>query len=148
MVILFFVLFPSLKGNSCYLNSAVQCLAHTPILRLYLISGKYKRDIRLDNPLGTKGKLITAFAGMIESLLGTHFEQGDTKQHFIPIFNASSAVVSLFHPAEVSDKDADSNISSGMRNSAIGIVQNAIGSLSGWKGTESLILIIIIIIIF
>ncbi|RZR85034.1 hypothetical protein BHM03_00011958 [Ensete ventricosum] len=40
-------------GNTCFMNSAIQCLAHTPKLVDYFL-GDYSRDINLNNPLGTK----------------------------------------------------------------------------------------------
>ncbi|KAK4375846.1 hypothetical protein RND71_006523 [Anisodus tanguticus] len=38
-------------GNTCFMNSALQCLAHTPKLVDYFL-GDYKREINHDNPLG------------------------------------------------------------------------------------------------
>lgn len=40
-------------GNTCFMNSALQCLAHTPKLVDYFL-GDYKREINHDNPLGMK----------------------------------------------------------------------------------------------
>lgn len=39
-------------GNTCYMNSSLQCLAHILPLMEYFISGRYKKDVNLDNPLG------------------------------------------------------------------------------------------------
>ncbi|CAM9338225.1 unnamed protein product, partial [Chrysoparadoxa australica] len=55
-------------GNSCYMNSAVQCLSHTPLLRSYLLSGQYKADINLTNVLGSQGKLVEAVAELLHQL--------------------------------------------------------------------------------
>lgn len=38
-------------GNTCFMNSALQCLGHTPKLADYFL-GDYKREINHDNPLG------------------------------------------------------------------------------------------------
>ena len=38
-------------GNTCFMNSAIQCLAHTPKLVDYFL-GDYDREINHDNPLG------------------------------------------------------------------------------------------------
>lgn len=38
-------------GNTCFMNSALQCLAHTPKIVDYFL-GDYKREINHDNPLG------------------------------------------------------------------------------------------------
>ncbi|CAM9939712.1 unnamed protein product, partial [Choristocarpus tenellus] len=41
-------------GNTCYLNSAVQCLSHTPLLRAYLLSDMWSAEVNKYNPLGTQ----------------------------------------------------------------------------------------------
>ena len=46
-------------GNTCFMNSTLQCLAHTEPLRQYFVSGEYERDLNRDNPLGTGGELAT-----------------------------------------------------------------------------------------
>lgn len=38
-------------GNTCFMNSALQCLAHTPKLVDYFL-GDYSREINHENPLG------------------------------------------------------------------------------------------------
>lgn len=38
-------------GNTCFMNSALQCLVHTPKLVDYFL-GDYGREINHDNPLG------------------------------------------------------------------------------------------------
>lgn len=53
-------------GNTCYANSAVQCISYMPLLRSYLLSGQFKKygDINKDNPLGTGGKLLEELASL------------------------------------------------------------------------------------
>lgn len=55
-------------GNTCYLNSSVQCLSHTPILRDYFTSKAYLNDINKTNPLGHQGRLAQVSAVLINSL--------------------------------------------------------------------------------
>lgn len=40
-------------GNTCFMNSAVQCLAHTSKLVDYFL-GDYQKEINTHNPLGMK----------------------------------------------------------------------------------------------
>lgn len=40
-------------GNTCFMNSAIQCLVHTPKLVDYFL-GDYRKDINIGNPLGMK----------------------------------------------------------------------------------------------
>lgn len=40
-------------GNTCFMNSAIQCLVHTPKLVDYFL-GDYRKDMNYQNPLGMK----------------------------------------------------------------------------------------------
>ena len=55
-------------GNTCYMNSALQILSHTPLLANYFLSGKYKRDLNRSNVLGTGGRLTEEFASLLQLL--------------------------------------------------------------------------------
>jgi ubiquitin carboxyl-terminal hydrolase 6/32 len=55
-------------GNTCYLNSSIQCLSHTPIFRDYFTSKCYLNDINSTNPLGHQGRLAQVSAVLINSL--------------------------------------------------------------------------------
>lgn len=55
-------------GNTCFMNAALQCLSHTEELSEYFLDRKYKTEINLDNPLGTSGKLVEAYASLIFEL--------------------------------------------------------------------------------
>lgn len=52
-------------GNSCYMNSSLQCLSATIPLARFLLDGSYKKAINRVNPLGTQGALAEAFAQLI-----------------------------------------------------------------------------------
>ncbi|XP_010535731.1 PREDICTED: ubiquitin carboxyl-terminal hydrolase 8 isoform X2 [Tarenaya hassleriana] len=54
-------------GNTCFMNSALQCLAHTPKLVDFFL-GEYSREINLDNPLGMKGEIALAFGDLLRNL--------------------------------------------------------------------------------
>lgn len=55
-------------GNTCFMNSGIQCLSNTAPLRDFLLSNKYKDDINMDNTLGTKGELVTKFANLVRRM--------------------------------------------------------------------------------
>lgn len=57
-------------GNTCFMNSTLQCLAHTEPLRKYFVTGEYKNDLNLENPLGTGGELATQFAELLSEMFG------------------------------------------------------------------------------
>lgn len=40
-------------GNTCYLNSSLQCLSHTTALTQYFYDQHYKNEINYTNPMGS-----------------------------------------------------------------------------------------------
>lgn len=57
-------------GNTCYMNSALQCLVHIPELADYFSYGCYQDELNLDNPLGYDGKIAKSFGELVEELYG------------------------------------------------------------------------------
>lgn len=47
-------------GNTCFMNSALQCLAHTPKLVDFFL-GDYRREINYENPLGMNVCIVFSF---------------------------------------------------------------------------------------
>nr|XP_043625823.1 ubiquitin carboxyl-terminal hydrolase 8-like [Erigeron canadensis] len=54
-------------GNTCFMNSAIQCLVHTPQLVDYFL-GDFRKDLNFENPLGMNGKLALAFGDLLRQL--------------------------------------------------------------------------------
>ncbi|KAL0700339.1 hypothetical protein Bca4012_056461 [Brassica carinata] len=54
-------------GNTCFMNSTLQCLAHTPPFVDYFLKD-YRDDINEDNPLGMRGELATAVGELLRNL--------------------------------------------------------------------------------
>jgi len=55
-------------GNTCFMNSTLQCLGHSHALQRYFLSGDYRQDLNRDNPLGTGGELASAFAKLLTEM--------------------------------------------------------------------------------
>lgn len=55
-------------GNTCFMNSALQCLAHTPELTEYFLTGVYRTELNPTNPLGMKGAIAEVFGGVLDKL--------------------------------------------------------------------------------
>mmetsp|Transcript_26361 Transcript_26361/g.34274 ORF Transcript_26361/g.34274 Transcript_26361/m.34274 type:complete len:950 (+) Transcript_26361:95-2944(+) len=53
-------------GNTCFMNSTLQCLSNTPPLRHYFSGGDFKNDINRGNPLGHEGKLAESFGHLMQ----------------------------------------------------------------------------------
>lgn len=50
------------------MNSGVQCISNTWVLTEYFLSNKYKYEINIDNPLGSKGQLIIKYSNLLKKL--------------------------------------------------------------------------------
>eukprot|EP01066_Platyproteum_vivax_P016074 Platyproteum_vivax@DN7008_c3_g1_i5.p1 len=56
-------------GNTCYMNSALQCLSHTrEIMEFFVKDSDYNGEINRNNPMGTGGRLVVSFAGLMKNL--------------------------------------------------------------------------------
>ena len=55
-------------GNTCFMNSTLQCLGHTQPLQKYFLSGEFRRELNRVNPLGTGGELALAFADLMTEM--------------------------------------------------------------------------------
>ncbi|CCK69329.1 putative ubiquitin-specific protease UBP12 KNAG_0C02180 [Huiozyma naganishii CBS 8797] len=84
-------------GNTCYMNSGLQCLVHIPQIRDYFVYNGFEKEINVNNPLGFQGHMARSFHGLIQSLFGdsiapfpsyvspTHFKS--TLVHFNSMFS-------------------------------------------------------------
>ncbi|KAI8976140.1 hypothetical protein BDB01DRAFT_853428 [Pilobolus umbonatus] len=55
-------------GNTCYMNSIIQCLSGTIPFARYFISGTFKNHINKTNFLGTKGEMAESFAELLRTM--------------------------------------------------------------------------------
>ena len=55
-------------GNTCFMNSALQCLSNTWPLTKYFLEKRFENEINSDNPLGTKGELVFHYARLLNEL--------------------------------------------------------------------------------
>jgi hypothetical protein len=55
-------------GNTCFMNSSLQCLSHTAPLARVFLSGAFAADLNRDNPLGNCGELAEAFGALMRRL--------------------------------------------------------------------------------
>ena len=55
-------------GNTCFMNSALQCLSNTRLLTQYFLSKMYVSDLNQDNPLGMKGEIAYQYASLLREI--------------------------------------------------------------------------------
>ncbi|KAM9344356.1 ubiquitin carboxyl-terminal hydrolase 11 [Pholidichthys leucotaenia] len=61
-------------GNTCFMNSALQCLSNTPSLTEYFLQNSYLEELNFTNPLGMKGEIAEAYADVIKQMWsGRHY---------------------------------------------------------------------------
>ncbi|MBW0463699.1 hypothetical protein O181_003414 [Austropuccinia psidii MF-1] len=60
-------------GNTCFMNSALQCLSNCPELKNYFLSRVYINELNRVNPLGMGGKLAETFGQLIEKIWSDEF---------------------------------------------------------------------------
>uniref|UniRef100_A0A8C1Q2V1 Ubiquitin carboxyl-terminal hydrolase n=1 Tax=Cyprinus carpio TaxID=7962 RepID=A0A8C1Q2V1_CYPCA len=61
-------------GNTCFMNSALQCLSNTPPLTEYFLRNSYLEELNFTNPLGMKGEIAEAYADVIKQMWsGRHY---------------------------------------------------------------------------
>ena len=55
-------------GNTCFMNSALQCISNTTELTKYLLFGLHKDEVNYKNNLGTQGRLVAAYAKLMKEM--------------------------------------------------------------------------------
>lgn len=55
-------------GNTCFMNSALQCLSNTAELTRYFVSGVWRVEINRTNPLGMHGAVAESYGNLVEKV--------------------------------------------------------------------------------
>ena len=57
-------------GNTCYMNSSLQCLSNTYELTNFFLESRFKfiNELPVKNVLGTEGRLVMAYAKLINEM--------------------------------------------------------------------------------
>lgn len=59
-------------GNTCFMNSIIQCLNNTKQLKDYFLSANYRNDLNKTNPLGFNGEIADEFSIIVYALWWGH----------------------------------------------------------------------------
>ncbi|KPM40634.1 hypothetical protein AK830_g5925 [Neonectria ditissima] len=55
-------------GNTCYMNSALQCVRSVEELTKYFLTGTYSDEVNKTNPLGYNGKVAMAYGNLLKEI--------------------------------------------------------------------------------
>ena len=55
-------------GNTCFMNSALQCLSNTTELTKYFLYGLFQGEVNYKNALGTQGRLVKAYSKLMTEM--------------------------------------------------------------------------------
>ena len=69
-------------GNTCYMNSALQCISRVEELAYYFLESRYKKDINSSNPLGYGGSMAKAYATFLEGIYSPAASSAYRPSHF------------------------------------------------------------------
>lgn len=63
-------------GNTCYMNSALQCIRAVEELTKYFLSGEFVEEVNYENFLGHKGEVANAYAHLLNMIYKKSSGQG------------------------------------------------------------------------
>lgn len=55
-------------GNTCYMNSALQCVRGVEELTKYFLTGEYEEELNTDNPLGYHGQVAVTYGRLLKEI--------------------------------------------------------------------------------
>lgn len=69
-------------GNTCYMNSALQCIRSVEELAIYFLQDHYKKEINSNNVLGSKGIMAKRYAEVLQGIYGDNAGSSFTPTNF------------------------------------------------------------------
>jgi ubiquitin carboxyl-terminal hydrolase 4/11/15 len=55
-------------GNTCYMNSALQCIRSVEELTKYFLTDEYLKEVNSDNPLGWNGQVANSYGNLLKEI--------------------------------------------------------------------------------
>ena len=55
-------------GNTCYMNTGLQCLSNCELLTKFFLNDYYKKFVNKENPIGSKGEIVEKYSQLIHHI--------------------------------------------------------------------------------
>ncbi|XP_046407144.1 ubiquitin carboxyl-terminal hydrolase 15-like [Ischnura elegans] len=55
-------------GNTCFMNSVLQCMSNCPPITDYFINAEHHRELNVDNPIGMGGEIAKAYGDLVQNM--------------------------------------------------------------------------------
>lgn len=81
-------------GNTCYMNSALQCIRSVEELAIYFLQEKYKSEINANNPLGSGGVMAKKYAEVLQGIYGENASSSFSPTNFKKTLSSQNPVFS------------------------------------------------------
>ena len=69
-------------GNTCYMNSALQCLRSVEELSLYFLNDQWEKEVNKVNPIGYKGQIASVYANLVNSIYSVNGSSSFSPKQF------------------------------------------------------------------
>lgn len=83
-------------GNTCFMNSALQCLSNCPELTSYLLDNQWLNHINTVNSIGSRGRLLCAYAELLRELWNGEKSSYAVPRTFKKTLGKENAQVNIF----------------------------------------------------
>lgn len=81
-------------GNTCYMNSALQCIRSVEELAIYFLQDKYKEEINASNVLGSGGIMAKKYAEVLNGIYGDNASSSFSPNNFKKTLSQQNPVFS------------------------------------------------------
>lgn len=81
-------------GNTCYMNSALQCIRSVEELAIYFLQDKYKSEINASNVLGSGGVMAKKYAEVLQGIYGDNASSSFSPTNFKKTLSSQNPVFS------------------------------------------------------
>src|SRR3990167_5318967 len=82
-------------GNTCYINSTLQCLSNCEELTSYFLTGEWEKDVNIPNILGSEGKIAAEYARLLHSIWTDRGHRVYEPKHFKYTLERENQLVNL-----------------------------------------------------